>query len=353
MQIAIVGDQHIGIRNDNDGIQNYFEKIYTNFFFPELEKRNINIVINLGDLFDRRKYINFNTLDRAKGYYFDILKKKNIFMHLILGNHDVSFKNTNLINSPNLLLKEYSNIKIYEKVTDVEIADIKFLFVPWITVDNFEDSFKTINNSKAFILLGHLEIAGFEMYKNSVINNGFDRKLFNSFETVMSGHFHHKSKQDNIIYNGAFAEYTWSDYDDDRGFHIFDTETREFEYVKNPIKLFYKILWDDTNKQNIIKLKEDDLVKYQGTYIKVIIKNKTNPYAFDLFIKKLENAGVLDLQIIEEQLSMDIENSEDLINEAESTIDILNVYVDHLELKQDKSILKKVLFDLYHEALSL
>ena len=92
---------------------------------------------------------------------------------------------------------------------------------------------KKIESTDAQVLMGHLEVKRFTMYKGFTnFDHGLDRKVFGKFDRAFSGHFHHKSTQDNITYLGSpHYQMTWSDYGDKRGFHIFDTETREIEFI--------------------------------------------------------------------------------------------------------------------------
>jgi hypothetical protein len=55
MKVACVTDQHFGARNDSIHFSEYFEKYYSNIFFPYLKENNIDTVIDLGDTFDHRK----------------------------------------------------------------------------------------------------------------------------------------------------------------------------------------------------------------------------------------------------------------------------------------------------------
>ena len=77
MKIALITDQHLGARNDNLVFVNYFKKFYDEIFFPYLVENNIKTVIDLGDTFDRRKYVNFNTLHYAKDMWLEPLRKRN------------------------------------------------------------------------------------------------------------------------------------------------------------------------------------------------------------------------------------------------------------------------------------
>jgi hypothetical protein len=88
--------------------------------------------------------------------------------------------------------------------------------------------------------------------------------------------------------------------------------------------------------------------------VKVIVQNKSNAYWFDKFIEKLENSNPLQLQIIEDHLNFEVEDEEDLINEAESTLDIFKKFIDGYENDTiNKKSLKNKITELYNEAISL
>ena len=110
MKIAIITDQHLDGRKGSLAFWNYFQKFYDEVFFPTLEKEGISVVFDLGDTFDNRKSMDFNTFHRVRENYFERLKPYNV--HMLLGNHCTYYKNTNRINSPELLLEQYDNITI-------------------------------------------------------------------------------------------------------------------------------------------------------------------------------------------------------------------------------------------------
>ena len=285
--------------------------------------------------------------------FLEPLAKRNLDVHIIAGNHDTYYKNTNGVNSLEELVSGKYNFKVYiNNSTEVNFDGIPVLFIPWICDDNRTQILESIKNTPAQIAMGHLEIQGFEMYKGSVVSHGDDRNIFDKFDIVMSGHYHHRSSDGLIFYLGSHGEFTWSDYDDPRGFHIFDTETRNLEFIQNPYKMFKKIWYNDVD-ENFLKT-EIDFHQYKGTILKVVVKEKTNHYWFDKFIENIENASPIDIQIVEDHSNLDSENDEDIINEAESTLDIFKKYINNYELKNiDKNKLSKKIIDLYTEAVSL
>lgn len=350
MRICVLGDTHFGARNDSPLFDQQFEKFYEEVFFPYLEKNSIDTVIQLGDVFDRRKYINFNTLKSVQKYFFNELNKYNSYV--LIGNHDTYYKNTNEVNSLELLLAKYNNISVINNPREFVFDNTKILFVPWICTDNEQIIFETIKETTAQICCGHFEIQGFEMYKGSVIDHGLDKKIFDKFELVLSGHYHHRSTKQNITYCGTPYELTWSDYNDPKGFHVLDTDTRELKFICNPNVMFFKYHYDDENKK-IEDVVLDDFSLYRNAIVKMVVRNKTNPYWFDLVIEKMEKEGVCDLQIVDDHFHMDSEPDTEIISQAEDTLTILNKYINTMNIQTNKQQLEQLITNLYNEAVSL
>lgn len=338
-----------GARNDHTAFHNHFEKFYSETLFPYLEEHGIDTIVQFGDLFDRRKYINFLTLYRSREFFFEPAKSKGIDVHVFVGNHDTFYKNTNEINSPQLLLGEYDNVKTYSKHQEVIFDDLKIALIPWICADNEQEIIKFVKETQAQILFGHLELKGFEMDRGVYSDHGMDSTIFDKFDIVCSGHYHHKSTRGNIHYLGTPYELTWADYDDPRGFFIFDTETRDLKFIKNPFTIFKMIDYDDRNK-DMDEVLDVYFEEYTDNYVKVVVKNKTNPYWFDLFINKLEAAGAIDIQVIGDYVNLHI-TDEDIASEAEDTLTILRKAVGNVEAGVEQNDLDSFLTNLYTEAL--
>lgn len=352
-KIAIITDQHFGARNDSPHFLDYYERFYRDTFFPILEEHGIDTVLILGDTFDRRKYINFFTLKRAREMFFDKLYARGIQVHMLAGNHDTYFKNTNNVNSVQLLLQEYTNINVIDNPITIEVYDTKICMIPWICADNYDESLNEINTTEATLCMGHLEIAGFSMNRGIPNYEGYDRDLFKRFDMVFSGHFHHRSQADNIWYLGNPYELTWQDYNDTRGFHLFDLSARKLQFIENPNVMFHRIVYDD-KEESITEITNKDLNKYTNTYVKVVVVNKTNPYLFDKFMENLYNVNPIDITIAEDMVDLTEGLDDDIVNQAEDTISIINKFVDGIKeehINNDK--LKSVLKELYVEALNL
>jgi hypothetical protein len=350
VKLALINDTHAGARGDSLIFNEYFFKFWENVFFPYLKKNGITHICHLGDLVDRRKFINYVILNSWRKRFFDVLVQNNITMDIIVGNHDVTYKNTNDINAMQELFEHYNNIRVYTESSEIEYDGLQVALVPWINSGNYQKSLDFLSKTKSQVVFGHFEISGFEMDRGNVCHDGMNAKLFDRFDTVLSGHFHHKSGKGNINYLGNQYEMTWADYGDQKGFHVFDTANRQLEYISNPYKIFHRVNYDDT-VQDFDYWKKYDYEKLKECYVKIIVVNKQNPYLFDTMMDKLYQTGVIDISIVEDLTDTDIDN--DIINETEDTITIIDKVVDSMQLDVEKKKLKSIIRELHIEALNV
>ena len=348
MKIALITDTHFVARNDSLIFSDFFRKFYENVFFPTLKERDITDVIHLGDVVDRRKFINYKTLNSMKEILFIPLKEMGGNIKIIIGNHDIYYKNTLAVNSMTELTKGMPHVTVYDKPTEVSLTDDhKVLFVPWICDDNEEETKELIEKTRTKVAFGHLHLEGIEQNKGSFSIDGYSPSMYKAFQRVFSGHFHHRSTTGNITYLGNPYEITWSDYNDKRGFHIYDTETMETEFIENPYSMFYKIYYNDEKNDY------GDLSKYENCYVKIIIENKDNSYLFQVLMDKLVDVGVGHISVVDnlfdiEDMGDDIENMEDV----EDTMSVIKSCVESLQI-ENKESLNLLMQNLYNEALTV
>ena len=349
MKIAILGDTHFGMRGDSIAFHNHYREFYTKTFFPYLVQNGITTIFQLGDLFDRRKYISFQSLALCRRYFFDIMQEKGIQFYTLLGNHDITYKNTLEVNSPQLLLQEYENICIYDKPFNDKEWGVDI--IPWICKDNEQEVMEFIKQSKNEICFGHFELSGFEMDRGNVCHDDMDPSILSRYEIVLSGHFHHKSNNGNVVYVGTPGEMTWADYNDERGFHIFDTETRALTFIPNENRMFYKIRYNDDD-MFYNDIMGTDYTQYANKYVKIVVEKKGNAFLLDTLLDQLAKVSPIEVSIVEDysDITADVEVD---VDQAEDTITILNKYVDGLSLPVESDKIKTVLRDVYNEAIAM
>ena len=338
MKVALISDQHFGLSDGGDRFHDNFQLFYDNIFFPELLKRNIGKIYHLGDVFHNRKKIDTSTIKKARDYFFDPLAKAEIKMSIIVGNHDVYYRETNRVNSPSLLLSSYSNITIYQS----PVEEDNIALVPWINKENSTDVYKFILNTKCNVLLGHLELKGFKLNKKQVAEHGMGTKAFEKFDKVLSGHYHTRSKKGNIEYIGSPTQHTWIDDGDIKGFYILDTKTLEMEFIENPYNMYYSFTYsDDINV-------EKEFPKCKNRMVKILF-NKIEDYSkYNDMIHEI-NKIAYDIKNTDlSSFSTDI-NSDSI--EIEDTSEIIKNYILELvDIEHEK--VYQLMNDYYNEAVT-
>jgi len=350
MKVAVITDTHFGIKNDASEFIDYQISFYTNQFFPKLLEEGIDTIFHLGDIFDRRKYTNHQTLTRFRESFFGELINHNITMYLIVGNHDTYFKSTNDVNTPGLFLEGYSShVHVIEEPTELTFGGTDILFMPWINADNYHDYLNVMKKSKADMLCGHFEIRGFEMNRGGGKNtSGLKAETFDGFNTVLSGHFHEPSTDGRITYLGAPYEYTWADHDCDRGFYIMDCEDHEMAYIRNPDHMFYRIIYDED-----FDIESFDVDQLAGKVVRIIVGEKDDNDVFEDFIESIERVGPFSFEVVDNSayhIDGDVDE-ESLKNE--DTLGIVTSYVDQSDITLDKEKLNGMFRSLYVEALAV
>ena len=346
MKIAILNDTHCGIRNSSDIFMDYQEKFYRDVFFPYLNDNGINRVLHLGDYYDNRKTVNFKCLNHNRKIFLEKLREYGITMDIILGNHDTYFKNTNDLNSLKELQGHYMNeVNIIQKPMVMDYDGLKIGLVPWIADDNEEEALEFINNCNASIIGAHLELIGFDMYRGMPAHDGMDRKLFDRFEMVLTGHFHAKSSQGNIHYLGAQMEFFWNDCGDKKYFHVLDTETREIEAILNPNTIFEKIYYDHEKINDF-----QDLRYLDNKFVKLIVVNKGDSYKFERYVDRIQSQKIHELKIAEDFSEFIGTNVDDGEINIDNTETVVYNYIDSVQTDLDKNRIKREISSLMTEA---
>lgn len=334
---------HIFLKNDNPKFVPIFDKFYSECFFPELKKRGVTQIIQLGDFFDKRKFINFQTLYEMRRMFLAPLKENNMHMTTILGNHDIVFRDTVRVNSSSMLFDGYSEyVKVVSEPTEMSFGNMNVLMLPWICKENEARVFKAIERSTSPVCCGHLELKGFSPFRGHVMNEGHDHGILSRFDVVFSGHFHHRSHNHNIYYVGTPIELTWMDYQDQKGFHILDTETQELEFIPNPFSTFQRVVASE--------ITPDILDQCRGKFVRLIVDNRNDVYAFDSIVSELQTRSA-ELKIIDDvRLEVDTTKIQhDAVGTVPDTLVMIETFVDALNTTVEKEKIKTFMRSLFVE----
>ena len=347
-KVFVITDQHFGVRNDSQVYVEYYKKFYSEIAIPFIKASKIKHVLCLGDTFDRRKSINFSSLDAAKEMWFNPLEELGVTMTMLVGNHDIYYKNTLRVNAPSLLLGEYGNIQIMDSPSEFVLDSLRVLGIPWICDHNRSRVYELLEQSTAPLCVGHLEFTGFESVPGIVMEHGISTEPFNKFKKVLSGHFHSRSNKGNVFYLGNPYELYWNDYQSKRGFHVLDTETLDLKFYRNPFTMFEKIYYNDTTQKYSAEM---DFSHLTNRYVKLFVENKSDQLIFDQVVNMMYNSNPAELKIIED-LSVEFDGCDEDFK-TEDTMTLLENYIDNFDYAVDKTLVKTAIKSLYTEALEV
>jgi DNA repair exonuclease SbcCD nuclease subunit len=345
-KVAMITDVHFNVRNASQFYLTHQKKFYDEVFFPYLKENGIKHLLFLGDFWEDRRKLDIVGMNAAFECFFNPLEELGIQTYWIYGNHDIVYRNDNSVNAIDFLGKMYKNIHIVKTHEVINIDGLDIAMLSWVNKANLADSLDFINTAAAPILCGHFEIKTFLMLPGAVCDSGFEKNIFERYESVYSGHFHTISSDGRIQYISNPFQTTWSDYGQEKGFRILDTATRNLEFIRNPFELYSKVAYTDD-----IDLFAYDFEEHRGKVTRVFIQSfaNTNQQKFNLFIEKLNSlAHAVDVFEVDEttySTEKEIEASGDM----KTTI---NQYIDEVVQNQlvKKEPLKQYFESLWSEA---
>ncbi len=344
-KIAVISDSHFGMKSDSGPFKTYIGKFFSEIFFPYLDKNpEIREIIHLGDLFDKRKGISYETLKFVQDVFLDEIEKRKLNLYIAVGNHDIVHNNTSDVCSCRLLLSRYPNIKSYLYPQDVQIGEDTFSFIPWLNEQTIANLSAYLQNTKSEYCFGHLEVSGYEVFRGVKSDEGIDRKILSQYKKVFTGHFHQKHEYGNICYLGTQYDMTSADIEEVKGFHVFDSSDGSMQFIENPHKMFFRLVYDDSIPGNMNKF--PDFSPYKDKFVRLLVKGKKHPVWFDKYLGQLYDVTPAEVKIMEE---IDLNHTADPgeVDVTQGTMQIIHQEIDGNSEIEDKDRIKKIMNELY------
>lgn len=330
--VPILGDLHIGARSGNELYHEYFDLFFEDFF-KFCDNNQVSSIIQTGDMFDVRKFVNTWCLDFFKEKFISKIVERDITCYVIVGNHDIHFRETLKVNTPSLVLSEWKdNFVVIDKPSEHLIdGKYSFLLVPWMAKSNRDDCEEAIKMSDADYMCGHFEFNDFPMHIGSNAKSHHKHTGYRKFKTIFSGHYHTKSQKDNVVYTGTPYELTWIDSGDKKGFFVLDDDG--YEFVENEHTLHEYVVYPE--RKNCHK-----------KFIRAIADNVDDKKALESWKDDLIKSGPHDIKFNEKTVVIQNEETIDVKN-IKSTEVLLKEAVDDLETSLDKDKLKAMILKCY------
>ena len=311
-KIVIITDTHLDARQSSSIFLKYMQNYYNDVLFPYMKENNIVDLIHLGDFTDNRNNISLQANQYIVQGFGAKLKEQNIKMELCLGNHDLAYRNNSSVHSLTGLEYAYrDNVVIHQDFSKVIIGNQKFMMCGWVNDGNYDEFIRMMdsyNDKSNTILCGHFEIAGAKHYKNSPpAEHGMNADLFKDWQDVWSGHYHTKSTLGNINYFGSLFYITWQDYGDNRGFHVFDTETKELKYIVNEYSLFKELVYN-----------VDEIGDCKDKFVRIVKNTKPESEAdFLKYIANIEKLSPIKVDVVDNTIVYEKVDHSDMDTETQ------------------------------------
>lgn len=293
MKILVLGDLHIGARNSNPVLFAMMKSFFRDTLFPYILENGIQTVLQLGDVHDRRKSIDFVVADWISREFFQWFEDHGVAFKAVVGNHDSYYKNTIAVDGMSQLSGQFRMVEIVKEPTRIELGGRAFVMLPWICDSNREACarFAEENADPEAFLLGHFELAGFEMIRGFPSDtDSLDRSIVRKYRKVLSGHYHLTSEKGNVVYVGTPYELGWNDYGDRKRFFVYDTETDLLEEVPTGCRVHERI--------SVAPGEPVQIPSCRGKFVKVVVEGSVKPKELERILSSISESGAQTVQCV-------------------------------------------------------
>lgn len=223
-------DIHFG-KKANSQLHNEDCLNYLDWFCERVKEEGCDYVAFLGDWNENRSALNVATLN----YSYKGAKKLNdlgVPVYFVVGNHDLYHRHSREVHSV-VPFNEFSNFILIEHPTLVEDIHGGVLFVPYLFHEEYTSLGTYLNVP---LWAGHFEFKGFEVTGYGMkMPTGPDPKDFHGPKHIVSGHFHKRQADQNVVYIGNCFPMDFGDAGDtSRGLMIYDHVKEDMSFIDWP-----------------------------------------------------------------------------------------------------------------------
>ena len=335
-KVLFIGDTHNGANGNNARLLQQNVELYDTLR-KIIRAHNIDFCVDLGDFFDDREKIDVKTLSVVRN---QMLKDLPVPFYFIVGNHNLYYKNSTMVNNLTETIGDLPNVHIVDHFMQVAGLDL----VPWITSTNVAEITEKVKASTNLYCAGHFEFNGFPFDKSRVadVKEKISPSVFHHYIEVISGHYHISSHKGNIRYLGTPVQLTWIDVNVEKVVLIVNIETGEHQELVASQPLYQEYTTEDGELTDIRK--ED----VEGKRIKI-------HYHVDIDKEKINNLQAILKTWAPDQLTF-IPYGQKKKTTTQVSIDgglekSMLEYLHQLPVEDEKvkKVLEKILFSYYNK----
>lgn len=299
-RVFVLGDLHLGIRNNSVEWSDIQSNFLINYFLKKIEDEGFDpetdILVQVGDWNHVRESTNTRIYKLSLKIAEEITRKFKRGVFVILGNHDVYYKDRTDTHSLEGFDKMYKNFHIYEKPEILSINSHKFLMLPWIE-NLIELKTQIQKHNSARYVFCHADVKGFNLNKVTKLEHGLEQGDIQDFARIYSGHIHIRQEKGNVLYVGTPYEMDRGDRGNVKGFYVLDVSGKEVKekFVPNEISpryLKFDIL-------DLLNLTPDEIREsFTNNFIDVLIESEfSKKFPISQFTELVKDYGHRHLEL--------------------------------------------------------
>ncbi len=352
MKAIITADIHNGYPKHID------ESIWSMQVMREYASQNgIGLVLVLGDLFHDRVNLNIEVLTKVYDFFDETDEKYDQRWVCFPGNHDMFLKNSWNVNSLRPLNRL---LDIYEDVSLLKIEGTRFWILPFV---HFESAYMQIlskieaQHKEGDILLTHIGVNGSTLNACFLLQNWSVVTFENSpFDRIFTGHFHcHQQVGHNVWYPGSPIPYRFDEGLVEHGFIVFDTESRNHEFIPM-FETGADLIGKEWAPSDYITTTDDDILSMgglEGNKVKIALSREYTKNELEEIRNSLQERGAKSVTWIkhkEKEKELDIKKEQIEKAGMGSLDNLFKSWVEHDKPKMNRKLLFKLNDQISQEA---
>lgn len=355
-KIHLVGDLHLGIRNNSVEWLEIQKEFLLDFLTKTVDQdfdENRDILILEGDVFHSRESINVRIQNEAFEIFKALSQKFKRGIYIIIGNHDVYYKDKNEVHSLKSISYLADNIHVFERPEILTINKVhNFLMLPWL-----EDAAKlaeivTDYRDICQYIICHADIKGLKFNKWTQVEHGLDLNSLNSYLRVYGGHIHHRQENKNVLYTGTPYQMDRGDMGNVKGYYQLDVSTDKLSetFIENTVSPTY-VKFDI---MNLLEMQVSEISeKFNNNFVDIMINvNFANKFSVTRFLEEISESKHRKIEFFTyvDQTQADAEMASDFNpDEGFNISDIFKMYVKTRDYPIDfKTSLAKKFIEIHN-----
>ena len=250
-KIFLVGDLHLGIKNNSIEWLQIQKDFLLDLMLQKIDEdfdEDQDILFLEGDIFHSRESINVRIHDEALTIFKKLSEKFKRGIYIIIGNHDVYYKDRNVVHSLKAISHISDRIHVFENPEILTInGSHNFLMLPWVEDTNRLNQIIEDHKNLCEYIVCHADIKGLRFNKWTKVEHGIEMDTLSEYRRVYAGHIHHRQEFKNVLYTGTPYQMDRGDRDNVKGFYeltlVQDSISERFiENTKSPVYKKFDIL---------------------------------------------------------------------------------------------------------------